>query len=746
METNKNRKLIFNSLLLVGAMVVCMIIASISITPQTYDIKQGEISEQTITANKNIVDEITTNNLIEEEQAKVGVVYTRDEDLNNTIIKKVQEDMTSFSNARAYAKEVFDAAEQKKLADSQAAIEKVQQDNDNLPVGQDKAPLPALYTVQSYDPMTTDVVRILTRENTEHLDELFPQYIYTTDYSTILNMADADMASLNTVLTDSVKEEISKDIYAQDIDGVRNNVLKKVLSKANLTNQEGYIINKLITNALVANMTYDEEATAEQKKAIEKNFVPVEYKKGQNIVVKGEIVTAAQYQTLKSLGLLQAEVSSFNPYMVVIIYILLTFVLYTLFLIRFNLKLLYTTKKVAILCILTVVAYASTALMQILSTNIYPIILFAILGAILLSPKNAIIYSIFLSLLLVSVTVGGHDIFSSDTLIILLNMILGSFFAVYVLKNMKFRSTLIIAGLAAVIPAVVIQYLCYLLNILNLSQFGITLLIITLSGFMCGVISIGVLPIIESAFKLTTPSKLLELSAPNNPLLKRLVMEAPGTYNHSILVANLAEAACNEVGGFSLLARVGAYFHDIGKVNHPMFYKENQKNNINPHDNLVPIQSANIIMDHVTDGVELLKSNKIPQEIIDICISHHGNSVMGYFYAQAKNKDENVNIDDFKYTGFPPTTKEGAIVMLADSVEAAVRSLESSDKEEIEAMVRKIIKSKYDEGQLDFAPLNRKDLEIITQAFMKIFEGIYHTRVKYPELKIHGVEDEDNVI
>ena len=180
----------------------------------------------------------------------------------------------------------------------------------------------------------------------------------------------------------------------------------------------------------------------------------------------------------------------------------------------------------------------------------------------------------------------------------------------------------------------------------GLEQTLYSMLMITASGVMCGIVSIGVLPIMENAFKLTTPTKLLELSDPTHPLTKRLMLEAPGTYHHCILVANLAEAGCNVVGGFSLLARVGAYFHDVGKVENPLYFKENQRNNINPHDSLTPKQSAAIIRRHVPAGVEMMHKQGMPKEIIDIVRNHHGSGTVGYFYYEAQKEDPNVDVAD----------------------------------------------------------------------------------------------------
>ena len=480
---------------------------------------------------------------------------------------------------------------------------------------------------------------------------------------------------------------------------------------------------------------------------------PIEYKKGQNIVRKGELVTDDQYEVLKSLGMLSAESTSIKPYAAVTIYIVLMFIMYAVFLAVFNRKLLLDTKKIAILAILTAAAYGITSIAQIVAIHLLPVFLFVILGAVLLSPKNAIVYSVFLSLLLMSVTTGGQNLFSTTSLMLLLIMLTGGFFAVYILKDMRYRSRLVLAGLVAAIPGVVISLLVWMLQVPllsdqvhNVQQMLSAIAMVVGSGVLCGIVSIGVLPLIENAFNLTTPTKLLELSDPTHPLTKRLMIEAPGTYHHSILVANLAEAGCNAVGGFSLLARVGAYFHDIGKIEHPLYFKENQRNNINMHDSLPPERSAEVIRHHVPAGVELLRKYKMPREIIDIVRNHHGSGTVGYFYAEALEKDAHVNKEDFQYEGNPPETKEQAIVMLADVVEAAVRSLDSPSREEISAMVHKLIKARYDEGQLDNAPLNRRDLKLIAEAFINIFDGVYHQRIKYPEIKIHGAEDDDNVL
>ena len=248
-------------------------------------------------------------------------------------------------------------------------------------------------------------------------------------------------------------------------------------------------------------------------------------------------------------------------------------------------------------------------------------------------------------------------------------------------------------------------------------------------------------------FGIITPLKLLELSNPNQPLLKMLLMEAPGTYHHSVIVGNLAEHAAQKIGANSLLARVGAYYHDIGKIKRPYFFNENQMAMDNPHDKITPSLSTLIITSHVKDGVELAKQHKVPGVVIDMIKQHHGDSVISYFYHKAKQGEnsDKVNMDSFRYEGPKPQTKEAAIVMLADSVEAAVRSMQDHSSGKIKGMIRKILRDKLESGQLDNCDLTLRDLDIIADAFLDILGGIFHQRIEYPDLEqeMKGGKDGD---
>lgn len=311
----------------------------------------------------------------------------------------------------------------------------------------------------------------------------------------------------------------------------------------------------------------------------------------------------------------------------------------------------------------------------------------------------------------------------------------GAIVGVYCVNEATQRSTLMQAGL-----------LVGLSNTITMAAVGLvmdnsSLIIMCFIGFFTGIISailtIGVLPYLEIIFSVTSPMRLLELSNPNNPLLRRLSLEAPGTYHHSIVVGNLAEAAAEAVGADPLLTRVGALYHDVGKIIRPYFFVENQRGGENPHDKMAPNLSRMVILNHVKEGIELAKDYKIPDIIIDFIAEHHGKSMVQYFYQKAVEQDQNpVLPEDYRYPGPKPRSKETAILMLADSSEAAVRSLTRPTYDKVQSMIRNVVKSKLDKGELDDCNLTLSELDLIADTMSRVAAGIHHTRIKYPGQKI----------
>ncbi|MEW6713293.1 MAG: HDIG domain-containing metalloprotein, partial [Candidatus Riflebacteria bacterium] len=265
-------------------------------------------------------------------------------------------------------------------------------------------------------------------------------------------------------------------------------------------------------------------------------------------------------------------------------------------------------------------------------------------------------------------------------------------------------------------------------EILMIAGFGL------MNGIFSGILANGILPYMESMFSLATSSRLLELADLSQPLLKRLAEEAPGTYQHSIAVATLAEAAANGINADPLLTKISAYFHDIGKLKRPLYFAENQSDQ-NRHDQVTPYMSSLILIGHIRDSLDLGREYGLPERVLSIMSQHHGTTLISYFFEEAKkNKDgEDVSEDRFRYPGPKPQTKEAAIVMLADSVEAAARTLPQHTHSKIEGLVQKIIEHKLnDENQLDESDLTLKDIEKIEQIFVRTISSMYHSRVDYP--------------
>jgi hypothetical protein len=254
------------------------------------------------------------------------------------------------------------------------------------------------------------------------------------------------------------------------------------------------------------------------------------------------------------------------------------------------------------------------------------------------------------------------------------------------------------------------------------------------NGFACSLLALVILPLLEQALNAPTRFRLMELSDLNAPILKRLLTVAPGTYSHSVTVAHLAESACREIGADPLLARVGAYYHDIGKIEQPEYFIENQSG-YNKHDEINPRLSATVIRSHVKLGAEKARNLGLPEGVVDIVSQHHGNAVISWFFDQAKKAGGDIDADDFSYPGQPPASKEAAVVMLADSVEAATRSLKKPTASRLEDFIREIIMDKVQNGQLDSCDLTLKDLETIRNSFTRILAGHFHSRIEYPKLK-----------
>jgi len=358
-------------------------------------------------------------------------------------------------------------------------------------------------------------------------------------------------------------------------------------------------------------------------------------------------------------------------------------------------------------------------------------------GAMLISIfqgfRVAVTFSLILAVLTTFVIRGGVDFF--------IYYFMGSLIAAHGVRNCRDRGTLIKAGLNVGLASIVLATTVESLHgALYSVELAIACLSAFLGGILVGVIATGILPLVEMAFGFTTDIKLLELASLDQPLLKELMVRAPGTYHHSVIVSNLVEASAEAINANPLLAKVAAYYHDIGKMKKPLYFIENQANRENKHEKLAPSMSSLILISHVKDGIELAREHRLGKEIIDIIHQHHGTSLIQYFYQKAREQTERkgtkttqVKEEDFRYPGPKPQTKEAGLVMLADVVEAASKTLVDPTIARVQGMVQKIINRVFSDGQLNECELTLKDLNEIAKSFNKTLSGMFHHRVDYPE-------------
>ncbi|MBU3912000.1 MAG: HDIG domain-containing protein [Candidatus Omnitrophica bacterium] len=497
--------------------------------------------------------------------------------------------------------------------------------------------------------------------------------------------------------------------------------------------KERGVLLDLIKSVLTLNTVYGKERTESEKRAVAQNIQPIyntiEVKKDETILNKGERIGKEHLAILMALSQSENSAVKIGGVAAVLILVGLFMLLVTLYIKLYEPMIMKGTKELILLALI-VILMLFTAKVIVVSpwpSNLIPVAVASMLIALLIDSRLAIVTTCFLSIMVGVISGNRMDIAGVS--------LVGGIMSVFAVQGVRRRSQVIAAGLCVgfanmsyLIGMGLIRGLDFHTYIAE-SLFGLT------NGIMSAVIVTGILPVFENTFKITTDISLLELADLNHPLLKEMVIKAPGTYHHSLVVGNLAEAACETIGANALLARVSSYFHDIGKIEKAPYFSENQSRGESSHDKLLPTMSSLIIMNHVKNGIELAEKHKLNRKIIDVISQHHGTGLVFYFFKRAleKGQDEETDEQTFRYPGPRPQTKEAACVLLADSVEAGSRALEDPTSSRIKGLVKKIINNKFIDGQLDECDLTLKDLERMAEVFTHILTGIFHTRVEYPE-------------
>ena len=666
--------LLRTALIAVGTYLLLFVLLSAAVTPQRYDIRVGMPADATIYASEDVVDTVTTAQLRDAAAAQVDVSY---KSVDESVTTQVTNDLSA-------------------LFERLLALYDARGDASQLDLQLTPAQLEAMFAAPR-----------------ETLEALFD---YALEYT-----RDTLISSLPEGQEEAMLSRLERDLSAEGYD-------------AHLVS----VTVEAVRSRLKPNMLIDAETTEMNRQRAREEVEDVVCVTGEVIVRQGAIVTPAQYAMLEALGKVDNDPT--NMILGCALMMLALMVAVGLYMYRYELDIARRPRTLLLLGILYVLVVGLALFFRIFNPYFVPTAtgLGLLLITLLVRPRLAIFSTILLSVPVALIAgVSDNSLFNAVTFTVLLTAFVSGPVAVTVLRHRQQRTAALLAGVLVGVTNFLCVIAVGMINGAVSSDTALNGLCAAGSGLCAAILCIGVQPILEWIFNLTTSAKLLELSNPNQPLLRRMLLEAPGSYHHSIIVANLAETAASAIGANGLLARVGAYYHDVGKLKRPMYFKENQMAGDNPHDRTDPRVSAAILTAHTRDGYQMGLKARLPEPILDIIRQHHGDSPMVFFYDKAvKLYGDKVDIAAFRYEGPRPRSREAAVVMLADTIEAAARALPDPDPEKIDALIRKLVRAKMTDGQLDESELTFVDLDRICRAFQSVLSGVFHERIEYPDIAI----------
>ena len=681
----------YQLLIYLAATILIFVMLLLTISPVKYDLSVGMVPPVTIAASKDIVDEVTTEELRNEAAKQVIPTYTYQENITENVLYNLDQVFNQLRAVKQYGDTLPDVDGNRIFTSDELSYAK---------------------TILTTVSLSNYQLTTLLRTPADDLDALYVSMRSATENTMNGHVAQGDES-------EAVRTILYIIGYGVDRDLLQNIGLP------------------VLNYCIQPNMVIDQEATAEAQEAARQSVEPVIYKQGQNIIVKSEgVITRSQIEVLHSLGLLNDQSEDTMTWLggaiLCLAVLFATFILTS----RLENKDHFTITKALLTCIILVVSFGICIIGKLINSYCIPSLLCVMLATALVSPMTGCLCNTAIAVLVAVMAAGGSEAYAEQSVYLMVSTLLTGSLLAAVLHH--FRSSRL-TGLVAGVLAAAFDFLIFLaLGLLTTNE----ILTVVNHGLwrMAGTIAsallfTGIQPLLELIFNLPTPYKLLLLSNPSQPLLNRLMLEAPGTYHHSIIVSNLAEASARAISANSLLCRVAGYYHDIGKLKRPLYFKENQRGDDHPLDALDPLTAATIVTSHVSDGVALAREARLPKAVIQMIQEHHGDTPVQFFYAKAVKEANGkpVNIDDFRYHGSPPRTREGAILMLCDTIEAAVRTLHSPTPEEIELFIVKLVRGKIEDGQLSLSPLTLLDLDKICIACTTVLKGAFHERIEYPE-------------
>ena len=701
---------LFTNLLFVLLGIIVFGVLYGNVTPKTLDIHLYEDAPTTIRAPKKFVDEEATAKKKEEAKAEVASVYTPKEgaiDNSTSLIHSLLESVN----------EVKDESKQ------QAG------DEENLK--------------PSTSTDTTEQLKLLKAKLPKDKNNNVTNSLSDDVLKTLLEASEDDLSRIETIVTTQMKIIMENGVKEEELNEAKLNLEQRITNysfKDDLTTAA----IKLGKVAIEPTLYYDAEKTDELKKLVEANVEKVEIIEGGVIVEDGDLITPKIYSILKTLGMVE-DTFSFKPYVGLALFVLV--VISSLYYFFYTLEVTEERKQnylilTSIVFVISLLIMKIVGLIEQLEINdiafIFPAAFTGMILRILLNERIAMMMVFILS---ACSSIVFHQQFSGSIDIeIAIYTLFSGVSGILFLVSRNQRSNILRAGIYVALVNILILGFLILLSGTSYSnsEYVYYLVFALLSGIMSSILTIGFLPFFEAGFGILSSMRLVELSSPTQPLLKKLLTDAPGTYHHSVMVANLAEAACEAIGANGLLARVGCYYHDVGKSKRPHFFIENQLNMGNPHDRVSPETSRDVIISHASDGAQMLRKHKLPKEIIDIAEQHHGTTLLKFFYYKAKEQGKDVKEEEYRYPGPKPQSREAAVISIADSVEAAVRSKKSPTQAEIQKLVHSIVQDRLQDGQFNECDISLKQLETVKRSLCETLNGIFHPRIEYPELQAKG--------
>lgn len=673
---------------------------------------EGQVVEESIRANKTIENTEATKKRRQIAAEAVTPEYTFQED-----IAKQQ---------YQYVNRLFELV--KKVEKN--AQEKYQEALDNQKAD-DVAPSISV---------TDEIVDLKKQFESLDADSLtFYQNFDDTFYKELFSISSEELNEIQSLSLKYIDQEFKKQIKEADVTAILKELNQQV-NELKTTETSKNLVKTILSKAIVPNSFFNEKKTEQLRQKARDDVQPVMIYQGEIIVREGSQIDAAAMEKLKLLGLTNQRGSIFPMVALILVIVLQLIVLYSITCQEKDLKrriikivfyLLMMFVSIVVMKTIQVIQNESISYLSLL----YPAMFTPFAVNVLLERRLAIVAALFQVILVnfIFYDAIGTSVVTIIVIAYLFAGLMGTLLKRHNLYKQRLQAMLLALGFPFFMNVIVV--------IMQGMSFSDTKTYLTLiCGFIGNVISlllmVGLFPYIELLVSDDSMIVLNELSNPNHPLLKQLLEEAPGTYHHSMMVANLSANAVAAINGRSLLTRVACYYHDIGKLKHANFFVENLPHGAeNPHNFLLPEDSKQIIFGHVIDGAKILEQYHMPQMVIDICNQHHGTTLMKFFYVKAKERDPQTRESDYRYPGPKPQTKEAAVVSIADSCEAAVRAMDHPSNEKIQKFVHQLIESRILDGQLNESGVTLNELAIIEKSIVNGLCSTFHSRIKYPKME-----------